>query len=75
MTAMPLDIVSEASRIAQFMGLPRWQTVDDLGLVARVHKGFPAATAQTVARRIDPDGRFLKATDIIWQFFAAHPMP
>ncbi len=56
---------SEASRIAQFMGLPRWQRIDDLGLVASVQKGFPAKTATTVARRIDPDGRFLKATDII----------
>ena len=56
---------SEASRIAQFMGLPRWQRIDDLGLVASVHRGFPAKTATTVARRIDPEGRFLKATDII----------
>lgn len=65
MSALALDLASEASRIAQFMGLPRWQSVDDLGLVARVQKGFPAATAETVARRIDPRGSFLKATDII----------
>jgi putative toxin-antitoxin system antitoxin component (TIGR02293 family) len=47
------------------MGLPRWRDVGDLDLVARVQKGFPARTAATVVSRIDPEGRFLKATDII----------
>ena len=57
--------LSEASRIARFMGLSRWETVDDLALVGLVRNGFPARTATTVAKRIDPDGRFVKATDIV----------
>ena len=65
MLAAPEGLVSEAHRLAEFMGLPRWRDLDDLGLVGRVQKGFPAATVQTVVNRIDPDGRFLKATDII----------
>ncbi len=56
---------SEASRIAQFIGLPKWEAMDDLALVALVSKGFPAATAKTMARRVDPDGRFFQPTDMI----------
>lgn len=63
-TATPIPS-SNSSRIAEFMGLPRWREIDDLDLVARVQKGFPARTAATVVSRIDPEGRFLKATDII----------
>ena len=47
------------------MGLPRWRDVDDMALVERVQKGFPVRTAATVVSRIDPAGRFLKATDIL----------
>ena len=57
--------MSEASRIARFMGLSRWQKMDDLDLVDRIREGLPAKTATTVARRIDPDGRFVRATDIV----------
>ena len=57
--------LSEATRIAQFLGLPNWRKIDDIGLVDRVRKGFPTATARKVAERIDPHGRFVKATDII----------
>jgi putative toxin-antitoxin system antitoxin component (TIGR02293 family) len=56
---------SEANRMAFFLGLPHWRKFDDLAIVASVKKGFPARTAETVVRRIDPDGRFLHATDII----------
>jgi putative toxin-antitoxin system antitoxin component (TIGR02293 family) len=51
--------------MAFFLGLPQWRKVDDLALVASVKKGFPARTAETVVRRIDPQGRFLQPTDII----------
>lgn len=57
--------VSEAVRIAKFMGLPHWEGMDDMGLVERVRKGFPARTATVVVERIDPHGRFVRATDII----------
>ncbi len=56
---------SEARRIAKFMGLPDWAKVDDLGLVERVAKGFPVKTATIVIERIDPHGKFVRATDII----------
>lgn len=64
--AEPRDrAVSEASRIAQFMGLPRWKDVDDLALVEQVTRGLPARTADVVVNRIDPHGRFVKVIDII----------
>ena len=56
---------SEASRLAHFMGLPRWAEMDDLRLVERVEKGFPTKTAETIVRRVDPAGTFLQVTDII----------
>ena len=56
---------SEARRIAQFMDLPSWKTIDDLGLVASVKLGFPARTAKIVVQRIDPDERFVRVGDII----------
>src|SRR5689334_13865696 len=68
LTAMPeieAPAFSEAARIARFMGLARWEKIDDLDLVERVHEGLPARTATTVARRIDPDGRFVRPADIV----------
>jgi putative toxin-antitoxin system antitoxin component (TIGR02293 family) len=56
---------SEAALIARFMGLPRWNEIDDLLLVDHVAKGLPAGTAERVMRRIDPEQRFLKADDVI----------
>lgn len=56
---------SEANAIACFIGLPRWKDVDDLGLVERVSKGFPLSAATNIIQRIDPDGRFMRVTDII----------
>lgn len=56
---------SEASKIAHFIGLPKWETIDDLALVELVRKGFPAKTATTIALRVDPQGRFFQPTDII----------
>lgn len=65
MPATETGPVSEARRIAKFMGLPDWAKLDDLGLVDRVAKGFPVRTATVVMERIDPEGRFVRATDII----------
>ncbi len=65
MSKPEIGAMSEASRIARFMGLSQWRKIDDLGLVECVHNGFPADTATTVAQRIDPEGTFVKATDII----------
>lgn len=56
---------SEANAIAHFIGLPRWKDVDDLALVDRVSKGFPLRSVATVVQRIDPEGRFMRVTDII----------
>jgi putative toxin-antitoxin system antitoxin component (TIGR02293 family) len=65
MMAVENHDLSESMRIAQFLGLANWRKIDDIALVDSVRKGFPAATARRVAERIDPEGRFVKATDII----------
>ncbi|MBN9277107.1 MAG: hypothetical protein J0I57_05660, partial [Hyphomicrobium sp.] len=65
MQATETGAVSEARRIAKFMGLSDWAKVDDLALVERVAKGFPVKTATVVIERIDPQGKFVRATDII----------
>jgi putative toxin-antitoxin system antitoxin component (TIGR02293 family) len=57
--------ISETKRIAQFMGLPSWNKIDDIGLVECVRKGFPARTTSIVVKRIDPDGMFVRDSDII----------
>ncbi len=56
---------SEASAIAQFMGLPGWANVSDMDLVDRVRTGLPLSTVTTIVRRIDPDGQLLHPTDLI----------
>jgi putative toxin-antitoxin system antitoxin component (TIGR02293 family) len=53
---------SEASRMAWFLGLTA-QT--DLELVKRVKRGFPTKSVDTLARRLDPTGKQLRAVDII----------
>ncbi|MDH3596582.1 MAG: DUF2384 domain-containing protein [Rhodospirillales bacterium] len=57
--------LSEASRIARFMGLRRWAEISDLGLVETVETGLPLSTAERIIRRIDPDGLYLHVHDII----------
>ena len=57
--------LSEASRIARFMGLRRWAKMSDLGLVETVETGLPLSTAERIIRRIDPDGLYLHVHDII----------
>jgi len=64
-TASRSSSISEAKRIAQFMDLPRASSIDDMGLVDRVRKGFPARTARVVVKRIDPEGQFVRETDLI----------
>ena len=56
---------SEAARIAHFMGLREWKTIDDLRLVKRVESGLPVSTARAIARRIDPTGAHLVVYDLI----------
>ncbi len=56
---------SEASRIAQFMGLRGWPRIDDVGLVALVETGLPISTAVTIARKLDPKGAYLEVYDLI----------
>ncbi len=65
MSAVETSSISEAGRIARFMGLARWRKMDDLDLVEQIRTGLPAETAATVARRIDPEGRFVRASDIV----------
>ena len=56
---------SEAARIAHFMGLREWRTIDDLRLVKRVESGLPVSTARAIAKRIDPTGAHLEVYDLI----------
>ena len=56
---------SDATELAAFLGLKDWQRYTDLALVDQVASGLPAKTADTVARRIDPTGAFLQATDLV----------
>ena len=57
--------LSDARRLADFIGLDRAGSIDDLGLVDRVAKGFPVRTVSNVVKKIDPEGRFMRETDII----------
>lgn len=63
MGALREDRRSEASRIAWFLGLHGRPS--DIELVERVERGFPVKTANTIVRRLDPEGRHLQVTDII----------
>ena len=56
---------SEASRLAMFLGLPGGKRMNDLALVERVEKGFPASTATIIAKKVDPTGQFLQVRDFI----------
>jgi len=57
--------LSDAARMAQFMGLPQWARMDDLRLVEHVETGLPPSAAETVARKIDPSGVLLDVFDIV----------
>ena len=47
------------------MGLKNAGRYTDLALVDLVAARLPARTAETIARRIDPAGAFLQATDLV----------
>ena len=56
---------SEASTLAEFIGLPGWREINDLRLVETVARGFPVWTADTVVSRVDPDGSYFRVHDVI----------
>jgi putative toxin-antitoxin system antitoxin component (TIGR02293 family) len=56
---------SEASRIARFLGLRGWPTMNDVRLVERVVAGLPVSSAFALVRHIDPQGERLQVEDII----------
>lgn len=58
-------VQSEASRIARFLGLRGWPTMNDVRLVERVAGGLPIATASRLVRQLDPQGERLQVEDII----------
>lgn len=57
--------LSEAARMARFMGLPDWETMDDLSLAKRVGSGLPVSTVQKVADQVDPASMYLKPHSLI----------
>jgi putative toxin-antitoxin system antitoxin component (TIGR02293 family) len=59
------EAFSDASSMARFMGLPRWAEFDDVRLVDKVARGLPVSTAETIVRRLDPDGNYLRVQDIV----------
>ena len=56
---------SEASRIAQFMGLKRPNTIGEVKLAEMVAAGLPTETLDAVVKRIDPRGRILSVNDFV----------
>lgn len=65
MQAAPAAELSEASTIAQFMGLKNWQRVNDIKLVESVEEGLPLAAVRTIVKKIDPSGHYLNPFHII----------
>jgi putative toxin-antitoxin system antitoxin component (TIGR02293 family) len=61
MTAAVAKPASEADRTAWLLG---FRAQSDLDLVKRVERGFPTKAADTLARRLDPRGEYLRVTDI-----------
>jgi putative toxin-antitoxin system antitoxin component (TIGR02293 family) len=57
--------MSEASRIAKFMGLSRWQNMDDLMLVRKVESGLPVSAVRRIVHRIDPNELSVRVSDLI----------
>ena len=56
---------TDAMRVAKFLGLRDWRKMDDLELVEHVEAGLPVSTVDTIVRKIDPKGTFIRAHDII----------
>ncbi|MEL6277295.1 MAG: antitoxin Xre/MbcA/ParS toxin-binding domain-containing protein [Pseudomonadota bacterium] len=57
--------LSEAGRIAQFMGLRRWNTINEVELVEQVAKGLPTSTLETIVKKVDPSGSLLDVFDLV----------
>lgn len=55
----------EPVQIARILGLPRWDTFDDLKLVESIRRGVPARSAEHVVRALDPQGAHLKTYDLV----------
>lgn len=55
----------EAARIARFMGLRRWQDMDDLRLADMVADGLPVSTVETIVKKLDPVGGYLAIHDLV----------
>ncbi|MEJ2273300.1 MAG: DUF2384 domain-containing protein [Woeseiaceae bacterium] len=56
---------SEASRIARFMGLRKWQDMNDLKLVSKVESGLPVSAVRRIVHRIDPNELSVTVYDVI----------
>ena len=56
---------SEASRLAQVIGLRDWQQISVVELADRVAEGLPLQTAGTVVQLIDPANQALSVDDIV----------
>lgn len=56
---------SEASRLAHFMGLRRWSTMNDIDLVQSVETGLPLSAVRKIVKRLDPEETHLRVVDII----------
>jgi putative toxin-antitoxin system antitoxin component (TIGR02293 family) len=56
---------SEASRIARFMGLRKWQDMSDLKLVNKVESGLPVSAVRRIVHRIDPHELSVTVYDVI----------
>lgn len=56
---------SEASRIARFMGLTKWQDMSDLALVRRIETGLPLSAVRRIVHQIDPQELNVSVHDVI----------
>ena len=65
MAVMERNTISEAGRLARFMGLPKWSRISDLDLVELVERGLPTRTIDVILKRVDPDARWMKPVDVI----------
>jgi putative toxin-antitoxin system antitoxin component (TIGR02293 family) len=57
--------LSDAGRVARFMGLPKWSRMSDLDLVGQIERGLPTRAIDVILKRVDPAGRWMKPTDVI----------
>ena len=65
MAGIDRHTLSDASRLARFMGLPKWSKMTDLDLIDLVQRGLPTRTVDIILERVDPEARWMKPTDVI----------